>query len=98
MGRDQECEEIADQCADFYSHALVGRDKHGGNIFPSTVTISTHTPSWGVTDKHRREFGDESDFYSHALVGRDGSLAGTEQPPAISTHTPSWGVTWWGER
>ena len=35
--------------ADFYSHALVGRDRDSVRRIKRIEAISTHTPSWGVT-------------------------------------------------
>ena len=49
VGRDDVEGGRAEDKPDFYSHALVGRDG-GGATTPASLWISTHTPSWGVTD------------------------------------------------
>ena len=36
------------------------------------LTISTHTPSWGVTEQNARDRICSKNFYSPAPVGRDG--------------------------
>ena len=63
---------MASRTYNFYSHALVGRDEMGDSAALAADSISTHTPSWGVTlstaDSAPRRY-----FYSHALVGRDKS-------------------------
>ena len=76
----------------FYSHALVGRDRESAEASRKTA-ISTHTPSWGVTDYISGMSASKYDFYSHALVGRDGKMQEGNRMENISTHTPSWGVT-----
>ena len=136
VGRDHPEPGVHSDPGNFYSHALVGRDVDAGSRMNNS-RISTHTPSWGVTGYHINEIGlfaisthtpswgvtqrDNGvqhladDFYSHALVGRDGiwgqhlylvchfyshALVGRDitmsvwsNCNSISTNTPSWGVT-----
>ena len=70
VGRDRHMKNIEQILKDFYSHALVGRDGAKDKVCYE-LSISTHTPSWGVTQRMEK------------YKPRD----------HISTHTPSWGVT-----
>ena len=70
VGRDEMCGPKVSICANFYSHALVGRDNVTAG-FGKWSDISTHTPSWGVTENDIDEAMLYENFYSHALVGRD---------------------------
>ena len=48
VGRDTGSVLDPDAVTSFYSHALVGRDK-GIALLDLDTEVSTHTPSWGVT-------------------------------------------------
>ena len=70
----------------------MGRDPSSSITF-KIISISTHTPSWGVTIDINTRLENIRNFYSHALVGRDEGKENMERLTYISTHTPSWGVT-----
>ena len=92
MGRDEQLPGYLDVATNFYSHALVGRDP-----VPQAVDgprdISTHTPSWGVTDEasevvFQKVISTHTPSWGVTLMDD-----GTVERIRISTHTPSWGVT-----
>ena len=78
--------------ANFNSHAHAGRD--ADKIVDSIQSlISTHTPTRGVTERHKGTLKNEYDFNSHAHAGRDTRMILTYMILIISTHTPTRGVT-----
>jgi len=56
----------------FNPHARVGRDGRVDRISGRIVTISIHTPAWGVTTQCLLCALLRADFNPHARVGRDG--------------------------
>ena len=52
VGRDRTQPSTQEVVGNFYSHALVGRDSKTALSSFGSKSISTHTPSWGVTKKN----------------------------------------------
>ena len=92
VGRDKGRGDLSPQRPGFYSHALVGRDI--ADLYRRRVRpVSTHTPSWGVTDPGSiwhplLEVSTHTPSWGVTMVNvlRPGE-------DVVSTHTPSWGVT-----
>ena len=57
------------------------------------ISISTHTPAWGVTLMRFCLVILLMYFNSHPRVGGDLAAMLSPAPGVISTHTPAWGVT-----
>ena len=76
----------------FNSHARVGRDVRP-EPNPLRLSISTHTPAWGVTLKPRISYSLNCISTHTPAWGVTFLDVDNVKRLAISTHTPAWGVT-----